>query len=77
MGGRSSRDCIVDTSNPFGIVIGLLYFIRKLPMMLHHGLCIRTRLPGPVVVTLALVFASLCLQLDAISVRGNMAYFLH
>ena len=63
MGGRSSRDCIVDTSNPSGIVIGLLYFIRKLPMMLRHGLCIRTRLPGPVVVTIGasvrkLVFAT-------------------
>ena len=63
MGGRSSRDCIVDTSNASGIEIGLLHFIRELPMMVHHGLCIRMRLPGPVLVTIGasvrkLVFAT-------------------
>ena len=63
MGGSPSRDCTADTSNASGIEIGLLYFIRVLPMMLHHGLCISTRLPGPVVVTIGasvhtLVFAT-------------------
>ena len=46
-------------------------------MMVHHGLCIRMRLPGPVLVTIGASVRKLVFALDAISVRDNMAYLLH
>ena len=51
MGGRASRDCICDTSNAFGIEVSLLYIISVILNFQDQGLCMYTRLPGPVVIT--------------------------
>ena len=47
MGGRSSRDCMIDTNNAFGIEVNLLYFISSILNFQDQGLCMCTRLPGP------------------------------
>ena len=51
MGGRSSRDCICDTNNAFGTDVSLLYIISVILNFQDQGLCMCTRLPGPMVIT--------------------------
>ena len=47
MGGMSSRDCIFDTNNAFGMEVSVLYVISVILNFQDQGLCMCTRLPGP------------------------------
>ena len=65
MGGMSSRDCIFDTNNAFGMEVSVLYVISVILNFQDQGLCMCTRLPGFALVTVGAsvhtrVFATRC-----------------